>query len=311
MKKFLLAVCLTVLFLSNVVYANNPYYFDHSDLDGTWDFVYYYSSYSNVPVVGYISINNSGKNVTGKLTTEGVDISSGDISMDDLINGDLSGDIVSKENTITISGIMNEDKDTISGSWDSDSGYNGTFTLQKRPRDSTFNASDFEGTWDLAYYYTDSNSEYLGTGTFDDNSKLTSGRLTTEEIDFSAGSCIFTNYDNGSAIFSGHYIYNSYVWVVSFTGTMNDEKNVISGNWKGWMSDSSGTFTLTKHVASPGGNGSDGGGSGGGCFINNAIYNRSISPKIENLNKIRDNYLLKNKIGNIFINWYYKISLLM
>jgi hypothetical protein len=301
-KKTLLVIFSGVLFFSNVLYANNPYYFDHSDLDGTWDLVYYYSSYPSVPTVGYISINNSGEKVTGMLTTEGGNISSGDMSMDDLINGDLSGDIISKENTITISGVMNTDKDVISGSWDSDSGYNGTLTLQKRPRNSTFNSADFTGTWDLTYYYTGSDSEYLGVGTFDGNSKLTNGRLITEEIDFLAGGCIFTDYDNGTAIFSGYYIYNSFIWVTSFTGAMNADKNSISGNWNSWHPNSSGKFILTKHVVSPGDEG------GGGCFINNAIHNGSISPKIKNINKIRDSYLLKNKIENIFIKWYYKIN---
>jgi len=46
--------------------------------------------------------------------------------------------------------------------------------------------------------------------------------------------------------------------------------------------------------------------SGGGCFIATACFGSPLSKYVIILEKFRDNYLIKNKFGKIFVKWYYK-----
>ena len=55
------------------------------------------------------------------------------------------------------------------------------------------------------------------------------------------------------------------------------------------------------------GAGIDGGG-GGGCFIATAAYGSSVEPHVEILRRVRDRFLLNNRIGKSFVNFYTKYS---
>ena len=55
------------------------------------------------------------------------------------------------------------------------------------------------------------------------------------------------------------------------------------------------------------GGGIDGGG-GGGCFIATAAYGSSMAPHVEILRRVRDRFLLNNRIGKSFVNFYTKYS---
>jgi hypothetical protein len=51
-----------------------------------------------------------------------------------------------------------------------------------------------------------------------------------------------------------------------------------------------------------------GGGGGGGCFIATAAYGSLLEPHVRILCKFRDQYLLTNGPGKIFVRCYYKFS---
>jgi subtilisin family serine protease len=55
------------------------------------------------------------------------------------------------------------------------------------------------------------------------------------------------------------------------------------------------------------GGGIDGGG-GGSCFIATAAYGSSMAPHVEILRRVRDRFLLNNRIGKSFVNFYTKYS---
>jgi len=54
--------------------------------------------------------------------------------------------------------------------------------------------------------------------------------------------------------------------------------------------------------------GSTGGGSGGGCFIATAAYGSRMARNVEVLDRVRDKYLLTNRVGRAFVSFYYKQS---
>ena len=51
-----------------------------------------------------------------------------------------------------------------------------------------------------------------------------------------------------------------------------------------------------------------GGGGGGGCFIATAAYGSLLEPHVKILCKFRDQYLLTNGPGKIFVKYYYRYS---
>jgi hypothetical protein len=67
---------------------------------------------------------------------------------------------------------------------------------------------------------------------------------------------------------------------------------------------------VEKSEVSTGGGGgtSDGGGGGGGCFIATAAYGSLMEPHVKILRDFRDRFLLTNRFGKGFVNFYYKYS---
>ena len=66
--------------------------------------------------------------------------------------------------------------------------------------------------------------------------------------------------------------------------------------------------TLQCPPISPGGGGGASAGGGGGCFIATAAYGSHLDPHVEALRNFRDDYLLTNSVGTIFVNFYYNTS---
>ena len=49
-------------------------------------------------------------------------------------------------------------------------------------------------------------------------------------------------------------------------------------------------------------------GGGGGCFVATAAFGSSLEPHVMTLKDFRDQYLLTNRWGREFVEFYYKIS---
>jgi len=89
--------------------------------------------------------------------------------------------------------------------------------------------------------------------------------------------------------------------------------------FSGWSGDASGTtnpITITMNsdksitASFSATDDSDGGEDGkkGGCFIATAAYDSPLHPHLDILREFRDKYLMPNKLGRTFINFYYKHS---
>jgi hypothetical protein len=58
----------------------------------------------------------------------------------------------------------------------------------------------------------------------------------------------------------------------------------------------------------PSGGGSGGGGGGGGCFIATAAFGSRLAPEVQVLRNFRDQYLVTNRPGRLFVAAYYRLS---
>jgi len=47
---------------------------------------------------------------------------------------------------------------------------------------------------------------------------------------------------------------------------------------------------------------------GGGCFIATATFGTPMAPEINVLRRFRDNFLLRDRVGEMFVRAYYKLS---
>jgi hypothetical protein len=50
------------------------------------------------------------------------------------------------------------------------------------------------------------------------------------------------------------------------------------------------------------------GGGGGGCFIATAAFGSYFDPYVTILRNFRDGFLLTNRAGQAFVEWYYRVS---
>jgi hypothetical protein len=91
---------------------------------------------------------------------------------------------------------------------------------------------------------------------------------------------------------SGVLEYNTkYWWRVQYKDS--------NGAWSDWSTPTS--FTTQQAP-------SGGGGGGGGCFIASVCFGDYNHPVVKIFREFRDKYLMKIKIGKLFVKWYYKHS---
>jgi len=234
--------------------------FSQSDFEGKWDFIYVYSGYS-VVMLGVMTFDATGSLSSGELLTEGVSFSSGNLLFTNTGTGTVAGSLTFPGAVDTISGTMNTAKNSITGNWANSLGGWGTFYTLKRPANAqNFSIEDFEGTWDFTYYYTGYTQAYTGETTFDNNGKIISGALITENKIISYGGATFYNWVNGNLFFSMFFPDNDTSYAFdTIDGTMDSSKETINGTWENSLGDS-GTFTGSKQIIiiPP-----DGGGGGG------------------------------------------------
>lgn len=86
--------------------------------------------------------------------------------------------------------------------------------------------------------------------------------------------------------------------------TQSPSKNTVGNNNNG----NSGGSTGGGSGNGGGSSSSGGGGGGGGCFIATAAYGSYLDSHVKILRDFRDNYLLTNRAGQVFVGMYYKYS---
>ena len=100
--------------------------------------------------------------------------------------------------------------------------------------------------------------------------------------------------------------------IPSGTTTDRDEDSrIIDGNVDGTATVDMGSDEYDPPPVTGGGGGSSAGsdtGGGGLCFIATAAYGSPLHPHVKVLRDFRDEYLMNNKIGRMFVGQYYKYS---
>ena len=121
---------------------------------------------------------------------------------------------------------------------------------------------------------------------------------------------------NGSISPSGAVTVN-YGASKTFTITANTGYHIndvlVDGNSQGAIasytfSNVKADHTIEASFSKSSSGGGGGGGGGGGCFIATACYGTPMADEVKILNGFKDECLLTNPVGKVFVNIYYKIS---
>jgi len=150
-------------------------------------------------------------------------------------------------------------------------------------------------------------SFYLGFGPLPPPADSIVSDLATKTVTWPscAGAASYSIYKNGVLPQSGVTAGGS----PSFTDNSMQETDVyviVSVDSAGNESQPSSALSLPPDGG--GGAGSGGGGSSGPCFIATAAYGSSLDPHVAALRKFRDEWLMTNAAGRVFVKYYYRIS---
>ena len=130
------------------------------------------------------------------------------------------------------------------------------------------------------------------------------GTVTSSDGIINCGSTCSANFSSGTSVTltasaNSGYSFSGWSGACSGTGTCIVAITAARSVGATFIS------VATSAAATPSG---DGGGGGGGCFIATAAYGSYLDPHVMVLREFRDKVLLKTKLGQKFVKFYYKHS---
>jgi hypothetical protein len=142
------------------------------------------------------------------------------------------------------------------------------------------------------------------------------GTVSSNPAGINCGSTCSANYDSGTsvtltAVANSGYTFTGWAGggcsgIDACTVTMSAATSVTATFTLVAASIPATSIPATPAAATPSGDG--GGGGGGGCFIATAAYGSYLDPHVMVLREFRDKVLLKTKLGQKFVKFYYKYS---
>ena len=123
--------------------------------------------------------------------------------------------------------------------------------------------------------------------------------ITPNQRDSGMGSAVPLNYNPPIVALAGE---KGVTLVDSYARNIANWANLTSD---GLHTNDAGSIALAEGFAAVLGGG---GGGGGGCFIATAAFGTYLEPQVEILKDFRDQYLLTNKPGQVFVQKYYQYS---
>ena len=179
------------------------------------------------------------------------------------------------------------------------SGYPKDFWVYDPASDTWELTTDFGGEARIsAVGFSIGNSGYVGTGHVIANvsslSSMIKSYIGVAAVSTS-GSKDFWEYDPAKVASSSYMVSKSSIIALKASSSP-------SGTWTR-KADLGGTDTTPG-----GGSGAAAGGGGGGCFIATAAWGSYLDPHVLVLRDFRDNYLVTNSPGRVFVGYYYTLS---